>query len=711
MDRHEPAVTEIRSTTPSTTDPRSRSPVAGNWDFLVVLLLMVISAPVAWISPRSLVVVENPGLVDDSWHLDSVFKASRGIWIGRDVAFTHGPLFQWLSSLPARSTAISMGGIYATWDTLPLWCAVLFGFLALRLLLPQQPAWKRFVLLLILCMFWGPSLRTMFAVFVFAALLRGWYAVAEERVEDWIFGCLAAVLSATAFLIAADQGMYALAALLIAFVTIALEMRAVKDVGQRFLKVWLAFALCSVVLVLLVNFFCGRILDFHFWRDSFAQVATYRWATSYPMSSTGALRLLGTLIGCAAILVIAFATRKSQPTVVVQRTGYLLGAFLFGIVVMQSALVRADYVHIVLSCFVLIFLAGTALFAFESPAISMVAVVAALLCSIYFADIAFRPSDITRSFAQLRNPLTACPSELSEFDRGCFAPAFTGMLRASANYLQQHAAASDSIVVFPYQTLFGIAARRNVAGGLMQAYTASGAELSQVEITGLQEASATAGLYLPDPDYKHWSGSAIDYWRSLGLSLPVDGVDNLTRTPEVWFWLLHHYRSDQQLAPGVFGLQRDDSRISRIQLQAQPLGVGKQTCLVTDSNSSLDLGQVTWPDGADLLRLHLTVRYSFLWKLRKPELMQLAISHANGNENVHWFVLAPNVATDIWIYPWDQSELARYFDADQSKWHSGPHSPVTHLRLLATPVDWLSQTPSAIEVESAEAVRVTMSPQ
>ena len=81
-----------------------------------------------------------------------------------------------------------MGGIYPTWDTVPLWCAAVFGFLTLRLLLPEQRPWKRFLLLLLLCVFWGPSLRTTFAVLAFAVFLRGWYAVAEGRVKAYAFG-------------------------------------------------------------------------------------------------------------------------------------------------------------------------------------------------------------------------------------------------------------------------------------------------------------------------------------------------------------------------------------------------------------------------------------------------------------------------------------------------------------------------------------------
>ena len=245
----------------------------------------------------------------------------------------------------------------------------------------------------------------------------------------------------------------------------------------------------------------------------------------------------------------------------------------------------------------------------------------------------------------------------------------------------------------------------------MQPYTASGVELSQLEIAGLERAPAPTGLYLPDPDLSHWSNSEIASWRNLDLSLPVDGVANFTRTPEVWFWLLHHYRSEQQLIPGVFGLRRDDSRASRISMQSQPLGLAAQTYPITERSSTVDLGTPNWPSNADFLRLRLTVRYGALWKLRKPERMQIEITRADGSQTLQWFVLPPNVSTEVWFYPWSSPDLVHYFDADESGWRPGLRSAITRLRLIATPLDWVSETPDAITLESGDAVWLTMPPQ
>src|SRR5580693_5752850 len=189
---------------PASARPRSRPLWRRYCDFLAVVLLVLGSFPTVWLSQRSVTLVPNLGLIDDNWHLDATFKELRGIWIGRDVAFTHGPIYQWLSSIPAHSMPLSLGAVYATWNIIPLWCAIVFAYLALRLLLPEQPPWKRFVLLLLLASFWETSLRTTLPVLCFAVFLRNWYKLKDERAKAWSVGAVGAVLCAIAFLVAGD---------------------------------------------------------------------------------------------------------------------------------------------------------------------------------------------------------------------------------------------------------------------------------------------------------------------------------------------------------------------------------------------------------------------------------------------------------------------------------------------------------------------------
>lgn len=299
------------------------------------------------------------------------------------------------------------------------------------------------------------------------------------------------------------------------------------------------------------------------------------------------------------------------------------------------------------------------------------------------------------NYAQLQTPLTQCPFGFREFDRVCYPGELTRILATTAAYLQERSRPTDYMAVFPYQTIFGIASRRNVAGGVMQTYLVSGEYLSRVDIAGLERAAAPAGLYLPNGEY---SGA-------------VDDVSNFTRSPEVWLWMFRHYRSEQEVFRGIFGLQRDDSRAARTAMQLQPLSVAARSHPIDTRSSRLDLGDPTWPsDGADFLRLRLTVRYSLWWKLRKPALLMLEIERADSSHDRKPFLMEPNVSSEVWFYPWDDAELAQYFDPNETQWRLGPRPPITHLRLLVMPFDWVSVQPDVIEVQSADAVRFSLTP-
>src|ERR1019366_9033086 len=681
---------------PLATSKRPLARFARNWDFLAVVLLMGASVPLAWISPGALVVVAHPGTFDDHWVLDTVFKTSRGIWFGGDVAFPYGPLFQWLFSAPSRWVGLSMGSIYTSYHTLLLWLTYLFGFLTLRLLLPEQPAWKRFLLLILLAIFWAPwDGRTAFDILLFALFLRGWYAVRDGRLQPAVLGCGAALLCAAAFLYSGDTGVFGVAALLISLAGVAWEGRRDPQKVRLYAFAVAAFAVSSVVLVFLFNAAMASLFDFGFWRRSLALVAVHRWNEPAPMSDADAVHLLAPLVVGGVLFLLRWTAAADRTAVVTARAGFLLSTFIFSVLAMQSGLVRSDPNHMVFAVFPMVFFTGMVLLSFRLRLVSLVAAVVAIVSSVLLAPpaSAFRPSSLRYRYAQFRYPLTTCPSGFNEFDQACYPARFTAMLQNTVSYLQQHSAVGDSVLIFPYQYMFGMASGRNVAGAVEQSFLAAGPYLTQLDIAAMQRAAAPAGLYFPD-------GS---------LSLPIDDVPNFTRNSEIWFWIFRHYSAKQELAPEVLGLQRDDSR-ARISMQALPLGLAAQTYLIRERSAKLDLGVPYWPAGADFLRLRMTVHYGPLWKLRKPERLQLEITRADGSHDLRTFVVEPNVSSEVWFYLWNGTDLAHYFDADEMQWRPTPRSAITQLRLWVTPLDWVSQKPDSIEVESADAVKVSMAP-
>src|SRR5271165_1838498 len=295
------------------------------WDFLAVLLLVGASIPLAWVSPRTLVVVRYPGTFDDHWVIDAVFKASRGIWFGWDVAFLYGPLGHWLLSAP-RLVGLSMGSVYSSYNTLLLWCSFLFGYATLRLLIPEQPAWKRFLLLILLSVFWAPwDGRTAFGIFLFALFLRGWYAVREGRLKPMVFGFGAELLTAVAFLYSADTGVYGVAAFLIALAGVVWEGRRETQRIQLYVSAAVAFAVVSVALVFVLNAVMANPLDFGFWKRSLALVAVHRWNEPASMSETGAIHLFVPLVIGGVLFLLRWLTPADRTLTITARPGFLLG--------------------------------------------------------------------------------------------------------------------------------------------------------------------------------------------------------------------------------------------------------------------------------------------------------------------------------------------------------------------------------------------------
>lgn len=682
-----------------------------NWDILAPFFLILASLPATFLSSHKLVVFRHPSLIDDSWLLDSCFKASRGIWFGRDVAFTYGPLFEWLLSAPSRWMGLSMGSIHATYNTLPLCCTFILGYLTLRLLIPEQPAWKRFLLLLLLSVCWSPAdlrtsfamLKTSFPIFLFALFLRSGYAVQQARLKPWLAGSGAAALCAVAFLYSADAGVYSMAALLIALAGVVWELRRQPHLVRPYTLVLCAFAIASLVLVGAINAAMARPFDLRFWRSSLAIVAAYRWLEPAAMARADEVRLFAALIAGVVVFLLRRIVARHRDASVVTRSGFLLGGFAFALLLMQGGLVRSDSGHITLAIFPMAFFAGVILFSFQSRVVSAITALASVLASLLLAGQPFPPPILQSYYAQLRDSVTACPRGSMPFDGACLVAGFATDLEIISRHVQQITGPRDSIVIFPYETIFGIAAQRNVAGGVMQSYLVSGPYLSQIEISGLERASAPVGLYLPDTDPN--LGTDRD------ASSAIDGVPNFTRSPQVWFWILRHYRSEQQLLPEIFQLQRDDSRADRIAMEAQPLNISAHSFPIETRSSVFDLGNPAWPvNGADFIRLHLTIHYDFWWRLRKPESLQLEITRADGSSDLKSFVLQPNATSEIWFFPWSEADLAGYFDANQTHWRSNPRPAITRLRLWVTPFDWVSQQPHSIAIDSADVVTLTMTP-
>ena len=671
-----------------------------HWDLLAVLLLIAASMPPALLSPRTPISVDLPN-IDDSWFVDVCYKAVHGVWLGGTAVSTYGPVIQWLASVPVRWTGYSMGKVYATWTIVIMWSAFLLAAFTLQMLLPEQPAWKRFVLLVFLFVFWAspgwffPDMRPFAGLFLFSLFLRGWYAVEARQIGPVVFGVGAAALCAAAFFVAADTGVYSIAGWLISLAGVALEYRRSRTFVRKVVIVLTAFAASAVLLALGINAIRRTPFDFVFWKDSLVMVSSYRWYAPTSMSKLDKMHLLLALAAAIVVFLLRYIFTRGNKASITGRTGFLAAAFVYGLLCLQTGLVRSDTFHVQMGMFVFTLFIGAILFGLQSNTrASTIAVLAALIFSWLFIDpnpIYFARSIRDKYFTSY-HPKLACAPGSAEFDHVCLTPSWFQAFQNTKSYIQQYTSPRESILVFPWNNIFGSVTGRNVAGSVMLSYVASDPYLSDVNLRGLATAAPPAGLYFSE-----------------GWGWPVDEVPNFTRNAALWFWIQRHYRGDQQLVPGILGLQADDSRTDKIRTLAETLQIPLQTYPVIRRSSVLDLGSAAWPQDGDVLRIRFNMHYPFWWRLRKPVRSQLEITRADGSRKVVAFVLPPNKSTDVWFYPWDDDVL-RFFASDEAQWHAGNHPAITHLRLWLNPIDWISVIPTAVSIEEADAVRLTMQP-
>ncbi len=665
------------------------------WLILAVLLAGVI--PPVMIRHRCLTVLPGLDLIDGSWLLDTSFKAAGGIWFGRDVAFTYGPFFQWLASAPSRWIGVSVGAAYDTFYTGPFLLITIATFLSARLLLPEVAAWRRALFLFLVVVFLSPpDVRISVSLLAFAIFVRLTDAAASPRGRITLLAVVAATICLASFLFSTDAGIYTSASLLLCVGATAIAKRVPKRMARFLIVASVAFSLLALV----THFAMASPIHLNFWRSSLAIASAYRWFEAAPMTKEYKYFLVRVLILGIVIFSVAWCWRKPGGSWT-RRPAFLLSGFCVALLMAQSALVRSDYGHVLIGSFAMLFLC-TAIVMDESEsrvwsmALPTAAIIAgAMLIYPQFANryTLLRPADVIARLRQMAHPVVTCPAGMTEFDHACLPPTDVELLSKVSAYVNLHTPPGARIAVFPYQTIFGLVSRHEVAGGVLQSYLVNGEYLANLQLAGLQRSNPPFALYFPDGI----------------LSGGIDYVPNLTRSPGVWLYLLHHYRMEGSPSVGVVGLLRDDTRDGRLNFTEEGLVHPPGLIKIFKRTTAIEIAPIRWPEaGPDFVKIRLRMNYSPLWKVRKPSRTRMQLSYANGTVREFWFVLPPNESTDIWLYPWDETKMGNYFSNDESQWRSDTRPALTSLKLLVNPQDWVSVIPSSANIEAVEAVRVSL---
>ena len=283
------------------------------------------------------------------------------MWFGRDVAFTYGPLYQWLSSAPSRWIGISTGTILATANMLPTMVSVLAIFASIRLLLPEVSPWKRALFLAV--MFWSPpGIRLALCLLAFVIFVRLSDAAASRtagfvRCPRWarpssalrVFWCqqmpASMPRSAGAFS-GGDRG----------------RQRPKTPEPLSGLGAFLVGGeVCLAILVVATNAVMFAPLELFVLEiepDSRHRLPLVRGQVD-----NGGLHLAA--VGSAGpgrvVFGVAWRRREPEGNRWTLRPAFLLAGFCLAFSMMQSGLVRSDAIHVVNGIYPMVFLSGAIL--------------------------------------------------------------------------------------------------------------------------------------------------------------------------------------------------------------------------------------------------------------------------------------------------------------------------------------------------------------
>jgi len=637
--------------------------------------------------------------VDTSWGADLVAKTHQGIWLGRDTVFTYGPLFQKLLSWGPSRHGTSLGSFYIYLWVFQYSTIIISIYVAGAFLLRRQSSWVRVFYLLLLTIFWVPinwilfDIKLLFPLGCFAIFLRmlpapgtGFWSLCRRA-------GMVATLIAVAFLISGDAGIYSAAA----FVIVVCSSFAYEHDRSSLAGVTKYVALTGsyfFVLVFIINGLLGKVLDFHFWRETYEVSSHYRWSQAVRMfpEMTSIFWLVVTLN--LVVFLWQWMIHSRMPSLPSRARTTWLAMLGFGVVCLQTLLVSSEHFHVAIGLFPWIALSVALLLGATEIQVSFWRLMVSVCVVLVITGVFSGPYGLFTSRNWLWSKSAqagkaACPPGEYEIDEACLGPAYYSKLKAVSDFLRQHSADSDSIGVFPFENIYGVVAKRRVAGAVLQNYVAAGDHLSRKQMNSLEDARPPWVVYSAERQQ----------------SFPFNGIPNFTRNPSVWLYWQRWYKREFDAEPGLMLLHRDEERGRRWNMTLT--SVLTQPVQSMQGSEEIPLPVSSLGDDWDFIKIKLRANYPVWWKLLKPSIFVVWLHFDRGADGSIPAIVQPDHPYEIWIYPGEQAVLANYFSPDASQWRPTARRRLQSLSLQSLPIDWISVTPSRITIQDVQTVKLS----
>ncbi len=631
--------------------------------------------------------------LDADWFMALAYTWQHGQIIGRDIFFTYGPLTQVITYL---FTLFNVTGSVFNSFALAFWGLMVVSLVSfcLAIALIKQIGWKYTLFLFLAFTILGLIeesfsyrvwLPVVFAIGLAHTMARS--AATRRLIWSGLTGLGIVLLQ----LFSSDTGIYSITASLItllSFTLLAFFSRVLKITGLLRARSYLYMALCLAggftAGNLLVSLFFtlsssnyGGFFDYQSTTIELIRGYNNTFGTEWLLPWTTTIIFTLVLIYTIWFVVIHLTRLKTEQA-------YLLSSLLVvGVFQLKSAIVRsADTGHFLLACQPLVFLflllgydwleTGTQKFAWleiVKRKFVWLGLVVLLVVSL--------PSTGLQSFEQLAQiaggkislSLKLKDSLTHQVPQANIVPA--GLLEATDP--------SKDVLIFPYEYHIGIGLNKKIVNPSIQAYIA--------HTTLLQE------KYVEDLDHQKGQFEVV-YGIDKFVSLPIDSVDNITRSPVIFDYIYHNFRLKTPELYGK-GFMLLTPTPTRSDLQNTSLPFTSSGSVGTSLRYKLNQAV-----SCSLLRLTTRVTYPIFSLIGRPNQFNIRVSWGSTvlkKTGVLALKTAEEFSTYVQLF--DNNKLLKVFGNEPVQ-----KTKIDNLLISPKPTGLFEVNPSSFELSKIECV-------
>jgi hypothetical protein len=670
----------------------------------VVLIGLLLATPPNIYTARQII---DPGedLLDTSWVISLPAQLMKGGVSGRDFIFTYGPLYQLIHGLGAFLPPGGLASILRFQWALEAWLVMLGAWFVLRLT-GAPLAWRTVAYLLWAC-FWsqwflttGTGLKPLAGLFWLAAcghVLATTSSASKSRANTLKAVLTWALATPVLLLYAFDLGVMTFFGLMLSAPALWLCLRSSHNENARAARrlILRCFAAAFIALIALFALLSLSKGWNRYLLDSWQLASGYAITLSFHIGRKSLLTLALTF--CLTLMMMLatwlYLRRAYSQQGTLAGTGKTLALFTmtsFCMFWLRSPLTRSDNSHVLVGLLPFLFVASCFLPCYLRAR--------GLSVSWLALALAFPLLSVPYVVTGMPTPKTSIPP----VHRWTLArlEAITHLELKGAQLLIEHQSISEAsavaqslpgeaLYVWPYETMVNSLSGKTIVDRTLQSYAATTPGLERATINRLESMPGVPVMLFSD-------------------SIAVDEVENLTRTPEIFRFLLERYEMTGTRGKEFLVLHRSDERKAEWREQGLSAAVAGSLTPGVGASSlkvNLSLEQGDECRASDLLSMRLRIARTRMFGIRKPGELFITFFLSNGEQRTQKLVVPPDgephsiLASACTL----RDPLFASIFAPHKSWRSSERLVALELRWARS--DLLSAVPREVKLEGVSILK------